>query len=114
MANQLHEFTVQEAQNFTAYTSYEFEKQTMDGSAKEYTDWDAAAIGPAKSLTIYATTGGLDDDLNVYLKVDGSYGDAIELGAENLPLTITGLLVDRVKLDTTSGDDDIIGVLSFH
>ena len=67
MANQLHEFTVQEAQNFSAYTSYEFEKQTMDGSAKEYTDWDAAA-----------------------------------------------LLVDRIKIDTTSGDNDIIGVLSFH
>ena len=48
MANQLHEFTVQEAQNFSAYTSYEFEKQTMDGSALEYTDWAAAAIGPAK------------------------------------------------------------------
>ena len=114
MANQLHEFTVQEAQNFTADTSFEFEKQTMDGTALEYTDWSAAAIGPAKSLTVYATTGGLDDDMNIYLKVDGSYGDAIELGAENLPFTVTGLLVDRIKIDTTSGNNDIIGVLSFH
>jgi hypothetical protein len=114
MANQLHEFTVQEAQNFSAYTSYEFEKQTMDGSAKEYTDWAAAAIGPAKHLVVYATTGGQNDDLNIALKVDDAYGDWIELGAENLPLTISGLLVDRIKIDSTSGDNDIIGVLSFH
>jgi len=52
--------------------------------------------------------------MNIYLKIDGTYGDAIELGAENLPLTITGLLVDRIKIDTTSGNNDIIGVLSFH
>ena len=114
MANQLHEFTVQEAQNFSAYTSYEFEKKTMDGDDQIYTDWAAASIGPAKHLVIYATTGGLNDDLNIALKVDDTYGDWIELGAENLPLTISGLLVDRIKINSTAGNNDIIGVLSFH
>ena len=114
MANQLHEFTVQEAQNFTAYTTYKYEKKTMDGNALEYIDWDAADYGPAKHLVIFPATGGSDDNMMVYLKVNGTYGDAIELDANDLPLTISGLLVDRVKIDTTSGNDDVIAILSFH
>ena len=114
MANQLHEFTVQEAQNYKAYTSYNFEKKTMDGSALEYTDWDAATYGPAKHLVIFPSTGGADDNMIVYLKVDGAYGTGIELDANDLPLTISALLVDRVKIDTTSGDNDVISILSFH
>ena len=41
-------------------------------------------------------------------------GEFINDELTTTPLTITGLLVDRVKLDTTSGNNDIIGVLSFH
>tara|TARA_R100000664_G_C2757224_1_gene145365 strand:+ start:449 stop:790 length:342 start_codon:yes stop_codon:yes gene_type:complete len=113
MANQLHEFTVQEAQNFKAYTTYKFEKKTMDGNEVPYTDWNAADYGPAKHLVIYAT-GGEDDDMLVYLQVGGSYGQGIELNANDLPLTISGLLVERVKIDTTSGNNDVISILSFH
>lgn len=114
MANQLHEFTVQEAQNFTAYSTYKYEKKTMDGSALEYTDWDADTEGPAKKLVIFPATGGADDNMDIYLKVNGSYGPKIELDANDLPLTIEGLLVDRVKIDTTSGNNDVIAILSFH
>ena len=111
MANQLHEFTVQEAQNFKAYTSYEFEKITGNNSDQEYTDWDAAAIGPAKHLIIYGLGTTDDTDIEIYLKIDGSYGDKIEMEAGDLPLTISGLLVDRVKISTTN---DVLAILSFH
>ena len=114
MANPLHTFTVQEAQNHSAYSTYKFEKKTMDGSAIEYVDWAAQDYGPAKHLTIFTTTGGTDDNMDIYLEVDGTYGPKIELDANDLPLTISGLLVDRVKIDTTSGDNDVIGILSFH
>jgi len=114
MANQLHKFTVQEAQNHSAYEAYKFEKKTMDGSAIEYADWAATTDGAAKHLVIFPTTGGADDTMDVYLKINGTYGDKIELDANDLPLTISGILVDRVKIDTTSGDNDVIGILSFH
>ena len=116
MANQLHEFTVQEAQNFKAYTTYKYEKKTMDGDDVEYTDWTGSAFteGPAKHLIIFPATGGADDTMDIWLKIDDSYGDKIELDANDLPLTISGLLVDRVKINTTSGNNDIIAILSFH
>ena len=113
MANQLHEFTVQEAQNFSAYTSYAFEKITGNGSAQEYTDWNAAVFneGPAKHLLIYGTGTTNDTDIEIYLKVGGAYGNKIEMEAGDLPLTISGLLVERVKISTTN---DTLAVLSFH
>ena len=114
MANQLHEFTVQEAQNFSAYTSYKYEKKTMDGDDVLYANWGTSTDGPAKHLVIFPATGGLDDTMDIWLEIDGSYGDKIELDANDLPLTITGLLVSRVKINTTSGNNDVIAILSFH
>ena len=113
MANQLHEFTVQEAQNFSAYTTYAFQKITGNNSDQEYTDWSTAVFneGPAKHLIIYGLGTTDDTDIEIYLKIDGSYGNKIEMEAGDLPLTISGLLVDRVKISTTN---DTLAILSFH
>ena len=110
MADKLHGFTVQEAQNFNAFDSYKYEKKTMNGSAQEYADWTS---DPAKHIVVYGvgTADDTDTSVQLYLSGNDAYSTAIELNSADLPLVITGLLIDRVKID---GTDDVIGVLSFH
>jgi len=107
-------FTVQEATNSSAYTSYKFEEiNTGDsGSAVEGTDW-AALAQPAKEINIYDQAGATNDDtdIQITLKVNGSYGTAITIDTADLPFKVTGLLVDQVKIHAA---DDVFSILSFH
>tara|TARA_Y100000310_G_scaffold273977_1_gene289724 strand:+ start:733 stop:1065 length:333 start_codon:yes stop_codon:yes gene_type:complete len=110
MADKLHGFTVQEAQNFNAYDSYKYQKITMDTSAKPYADW---STDPAKHIVVYGvgTADDTDTSIELYLSGGADYSTAIELNSADLPLIITGLLIDRVRI---TGTNDVIGVLSFH
>lgn len=107
-------FTVQESVNSQAYTSYKFELETMDGNDQETADWSDTAEGPAKEILIYGTAGVPDDVFDIYLKINGTYGDAIRMDGGDMPFNVTGLMIDQVKLNTASGDNDVIGILSFH
>jgi hypothetical protein len=115
MANRgLHEFTVQEANNFSSYRSYESTKQTMNDSVKYFpsatTNW---ANNPAKKVVLYNDGTGDDTDYIINLKIagDADYGNNITLDAGDLPLTIEGLLIESIKIIST---DDVVACLSFH
>ena len=107
-------FTVQEAINTQSYTSYKCELETMDGTDQETVDWSTTEQGPANEILIYGTAGVPDDVFDIYLKIDGVYGDAIRMDGGDMPFNVTGLMIDQVKLNTSSGNNDVIAVLSFH
>ena len=109
----INKYTVQEATNLRVYEDYKFTTITLNGTnAIEGTDW---ANNPAKEIVIFSKGAVADDDdVTVELKIAGSYGDDIVISHDNLPLTIKGLLIDRVKCTGGAGDDDVLSVLSFH
>ena len=89
---------------------------TSSANIEEGTDWIASGDGPAKKVLIIPLSGHTNDDITLYLKIKGTYGNAISLEANDYPVTIDKLLVDQIKL--SSGDDtddtDKFSVISFH
>ena len=89
---------------------------TSSANIEEGTDWIASGDGPAKRVQIIPLSGHTNDDIKLYLKIKGSYGNAITLEANDYPVTIDKLLIDQIKL--SSGDDtddtDKFSVISFH
>ena len=112
----LHKFTVAESNNLLVYENYSAEQITCQTSYIEGTNWITSGDGPAKKVTIIPLSGHTNDDIKLYLKIKGSYGDAISLEANDYPITIDKLLIDQIKL--SSGDDtddtDKFSVISFH
>ena len=109
-------FSTQEAVNAAdAYKSYKCEILTLDGTnVQNGADW--AALGqPAKEVLLYTASNVADDDgVTIELNIDGSWGNEIVIGHDNLPFTIKGLLINQIRLTGGSGDADAITVLSFH
>ena len=110
-------FTVQEATNAAAYTNYRCQILTLDGTTAMPSDDWGGDNQPAKEIVLFSASAVADDDavtLNILVSGDSSYGESIVFAHDNLPLTIKGILMDRIKLTGGSGDDDAITVLSFH
>jgi Tfp pilus assembly protein PilW len=83
---------------------------------EEGTDWTTSGDGVAKKITIIPISGTSGDEIKLYLKINGSYGDAMTTLFDDFPITIDNLLVDQIKLssgDETDGDE-VFEVLSFH
>ena len=84
---------------------------------EECTDWLASGDGPAKKLMIIPYgSGTAGDQIKLYLKIEGSYGDAITILYDDFPFTIDNILVDQIKLssgDETDSTEDF-EVISFH
>ena len=115
-------FTVQESVNGQAYAEYKSEKLTMDNSVKYFPAEDddgitvTATLGgwldkPAKKIVLYNDGTGDDTDYIINLYIDDAFGDNITLDAGDLPLTIEGLLIKKIKIIST---DDVVACLSFH
>ena len=89
---------------------------TSSANIEEGTNWITSGDGPAKKVTIIPLSGHTNDDIKLYLKIKGSYGNAITLEANDYPVTIDKLLIDQIKI--SSGDDtddtDKFSVISFH
>ena len=79
-------------------------------------DWIGQGHGPAKSVTILPTTGDATDEIKVYLKIAGSYGDAITVNYADFPLTLDNLLIDRIKIssDDNTANTEIFSIIAFH
>ena len=109
-------FTVQEAVNSAdAYTSYRCQILTLNGTdVLPSDDWGGDGQ-PAKEVLLFSDGSVADDDdITINLKVNGDYGESIVISHDNLPLTIKGILIERVKCTGGAGDDDVLSVLSFH
>ena len=112
-----HGFTVQEATNLKVYNNYSAEKITCadNDTYVEGTDWEGGSDGYAKEIMILNYTGDAAGVTTLSLKIAGTYGDEIELEFQDYPITISGLLIDRIKMKTASGStDEVFTVISFH
>ena len=88
---------------------------TSSANVEQGVDWIGQGHGPAKSVTILPITGDATDEIKVYLKIAGSYGDAITIDYADFPITIDNLLIDQIKIKTADSDtDEVFTVLSFH
>ena len=113
-----HGFTVQEATNLQVYNNYSFVTITVDDddTVNNGTDWLSSGDGVAKEVTIIPYSGDAAAVIKIWLKIAGSYGDAITVKFDDFPLTINGLLIDQIKIqsDSGSGTAEVFEVLSFH
>ena len=113
----IHGFSVQEATNLKVYNNYSYKKITCadDDTYVEGDDWTTSGDGPAKEIMILNYTGDAAGVTTLSLKIAGSYGDEIELEFQDYPLTISGLLIDQIKMKTAdSTADEVFSVISFH
>jgi len=117
----LQAFTVQEATNFEAYTSWNH--QTTDVSGDSIDDGITAtyitAANPAKKVVIYSRGGAVDAGDSITLTINGESGTGkpIIIDGENLPFTITGLTITSLSFTIPDADttaDEVIDILSFH
>ena len=90
---------------------------TSSANIEEGTDWLASGDGQAKKIMIIPYgSGTAGDQIKLYLKIAGSYGDAITILYDDFPFTIDNILVDQIKLssgDETDSTEDF-EVISFH
>ena len=116
--NPLHKFTVAEASNLQVYENYSFVTITVDDddTVNNGTDWLTSGDGPAKEVTFIPYSGTAGDAIKVALKIGGSWGDDIVVLFDDFPMTINGLLIDQVRIESSGGTStaEIFGVLSFH
>ena len=109
-------FTVQEATNARAFYTYKYQLITVNStdiaSPDESADWTS---NPAKEITLIKSTGDDANVVSLQLKIDGSYGDTIQLLFSDFPLTIDGLVIQQVAFATSdTGTDELLRLLSFH
>ena len=89
---------------------------TSSANVEQGVDWLGQGHGPAKSVTILPITGDATDEIKVYLKIAGSYGDAIVVDYADFPLTLDNLLIDRIKISSDDATDgtETFSIIAFH
>ena len=114
----LNRFTVAESNNLQVYEDYKSEQVTLEtaygttGDKGESQDWSAT---PAKEVMLIPySTNDATDQIKVKLKINGTYGDEIKLKYDDYPLTISGILMDRIEMKSDEGTDEIFTIVSFH
>ena len=111
----LHAYTVQESNNLQVYENYTSEQITAATSFVEGTNWVTNGDGVAKQVMIVPyTTNDATDAIEVKLKINGTYGDAIKLLFNDFPITIDNLLIDQIEIKSDEGTDEIFTIIAFH
>jgi len=118
----LHAFTVQEATNYEAFTSWNYESTDVSGDTIDdpgVTSTYITAANPAKKVVIYSRGGDRDAADSITLTINGET-DAhkkIIVDGENLPFTLTGLTITSLSFTIPDADtdaDEVLDILSFH
>tara|TARA_R110002020_G_scaffold468709_1_gene693196 strand:+ start:25 stop:375 length:351 start_codon:yes stop_codon:yes gene_type:complete len=113
--NPLNKFTVAESSNLQVYENYSSEQITCGTGYVQGTDWVASGNGPAKEILIVPySTNDATDVITLQLMIGGSYGAEIKLLYNDYPLTISGLITDRIQMKSDEGTNEIFTILSFH
>ena len=114
----LHKYTVQESNNLQVYENYSSVTITVDDDNADNngTDWTTSGDGLAKEVTIIPISGTAGDTIKVALKINGSWGDDITVKFDDFPMTINGLLIDQIRIESSGGTStaEVFEVLSFH
>ena len=121
MAKGLHAFTVQEATNFSAFSSWNYEEIDQSDTAAHASTY-ISANNPAKKVVIYN-----DPDANgvsitsetdvVTLTINGETATEkkIKIDTGDLPFTLSGLSITSLSLTNAGGGgSESLSVLSFH
>jgi hypothetical protein len=118
MANRgRHEFTVQEAVNMDSFVSWNYEELDLSGTD---TATFISVADPAKKVVIYdkpgQTASFLEEGDVLSLTINGASGSGVvKIDRENLPFTITGLMVTSLSVaNSAASAGDAVSVLSFH
>lgn len=124
MANRgLHEFTVQEANNFEAYKDWNYEEldmATVNTAAGNNLSSYITTANPAKKVVLYpspAAADALDDADNLTLTINGETdtNKKIVIDPGDLPFTLSGLTITSLLITPSAGGSgEEISVLSFH
>ena len=116
----LHAFTVQEATNYEAYTSWNFQAIDVSGDTIDdpgVTATYITAADPAKKVVLYDKGGLLEatDSISITLNGETDANKLILIDPGDLPFTITGLLITSLAIQSVTGTtSDSIACLSFH
>ena len=114
----LQKYTVQEANNLQVYTGYSSQTITIDDDAADNagTNQLTSGDGPAKEVTFVPYSGDATAVIKIKLKVNGEYGDWITVKFDDFPITISNLIIDQIRIESSGGTStaEVFEVLSFH
>ena len=122
MANKgLHAFTVQEATNYGAFSSWNYEEIDQDDTAAHSSTY-ITSKSPAKKVVIYndpdidgvSITSG-SDVVTIILNGESATKKKIKIDTGDLPFTLTGLSITSLSLTNAGGGgSESLALLSFH
>ena len=122
MANKgLHAFTVQEATNYSAFSSWNYEEIDQDDAVAHSSTY-ITSKSPAKKVVIYndpdvdgvSITGG-SDIVTIILNGESATKKKIKIDTGDLPFTLTGLSITSLSLTNAGGGgSESLALLSFH
>ena len=118
----LQAFTVQEATNFEAYTSWNFQAFDVSGDAIDdpgVTSTYITSDNPAKKVVLYDRGAELNnsDDISITLNGETDSNKVIIVNGNNLPFTLSGITITSLKITIPDGDTDsseLLGLISYH
>ena len=120
----LHKYTFGESKNLQVYGNVYSEETILLNDAdasggvnvEEGDDYLATGVGLAKKIIIIPIAGDDGDEIKLYLKINGSYGDAITTLFDDYPITIENLFIEQVKISSDDATDgqDIFTIITHH
>ena len=115
----MNAFTVQESVNMEAFSGWYFESFDVSGDSLSESSTYITSSNPAKKVVLYDRGGELDaaDDITITLNGNSDAGKPIIINGNNLPFTISGLLITSLAFTIPDADttaDEILAIISFH
>ena len=138
MANRgLHEFSVQQARNFSAYTTWNYEiletgsvsvggsDTTITATAGNGTSTYIKNTDPAKKVVMFvapvqasgAGSVALDSGDILYIQLNGETANekTIQIDSGDLPFTISGIMITSLEIGNSDDDnDESVAMISYH
>ena len=116
----LHAFTVQEATNYEAFTSWNYEELDMDGTPASSDATYITSVNPAKKVVLYTSPIAGDavdagDTFTLTINGETATNKKIVIALEDLPFTLTGLTITSLNIEPNNEDaTEELALLSFH
>ena len=120
----LHKYTFGESKNLQVYGNVISEETILlndddaDGgvNVQESVNWVTNGDGLAKKVDVIPISGNAGDEIKLYLKINGSYGDAITTLYDDYPITINNIFVEQIKISSndTTAQSEVFTIITHH
>jgi len=118
----LQEFSTQESVNFGAYVDWNWELLDLSSDETDDTSTYITSENPAKKIVLYVeptvdgiSTLDINDLLTMTLNGKTDAHKKIQIDPNDLPFTLTGILLTSFSIQSKTGaSSDSIVLLSFH